>query len=276
MTQKKLSTQKLFQVYYSFLSTCKKTFINPPPLIQAWTKQLARQYKTRPCLLCLEPAHSRHGFCMGCENDLPWLHTACRRCAMPLPETEALTSQNICGECLTHPRHFDQCTAAWSYDFPLNALIPRFKYRQQRYLGRALSRAAMPVFCQSLLQAGSLPDALIPVPSHRRQLRARRFNQAEDIAHDISREFNIPLLQNAVLRSSQQHHQATLKRHERLTLLKHEFSLGTAPVAGKHIVVVDDVMTTGATANTIAQLLKKAGASRVDVWVLARTPKSPS
>jgi ComF family protein len=216
----------------------------------------------RRCLLC-----SRHGvahnLCNACRTDLPWLDSTCRRCALPL-----LRDGGLCGHCLLNLPSFDGCRAAFLYASPVDRLIGQFKNQRRLSAGKLLTSLLLDAL---RLSPSVMPDLIAPVPLHwRRQLR-RGFNQAAFIAEQLARQLDIPLASVAERRYATPKQQL-LNRKQRLQNLHNTFVVNTALVADKHVVIVDDVVTTGATAEALSGQLKHAGARRVDVWALARTP----
>ncbi len=218
------------------------------------------------CSLCGATNDVHHGICTDCHSDLPWLLGSCRRCALPLPATAPPGS--LCGHCIQAPPAFDRTLAAFHYDFPLSQLLPRIKYqRQPAHLGW-LARV-LAAFLQQQYEA-DWPEALCAVPMHPLSELKRGFNQAQLLAEVLARQLRLPL---APCLSKIRHtpHQMSLGLDERRHNLRHAFKVTRQPPA--HIALIDDVMTTGTTVNTLASLLKSAGAERVDIWVLARTPE---
>ena len=219
------------------------------------------------CVGCLSPV-ARHGLCQGCYNDLPWNRWHCRRCALPLPFPAA---NHECGECLQRPPPFELTLAPMRYQFPVAAMIGRYKYQGQRAFARPLIAALAQLAGDTLLHQPELrPDVLIPAPMHPQRRRQRGFNQARDIAEQLSARLSIPLANNLVQRQRSVQAQRTLGRAQRLANLQGVFqATGVSP---PRIVIIDDVVTTGATARLLAQVLRQAGAHHVQIWALARTP----
>ncbi|MFJ4064162.1 ComF family protein [Pseudomonas sp. NPDC089996] len=238
---------------------------------QPWLKTLV--YKctniNHSCLLCSESAEQHYPLCVACEQELPWLDEQCLRCALPLP-MDGLT----CAQCSRRPPAFDQVVAPWHYGFPLDTLISRFKHNSQWPLGRLMAEMLGQNLHHRYLEGLTRPDLLLPVPLARRRLRERGFNQASMLARWLSKALAIPCAERLLLRTrdtpAQQHLDARARRRN----LRHAFALaGEASLEGRHVAVVDDVLTTGATAQAVAQRLRQAGARRVDVYCLARTAK---
>jgi ComF family protein len=221
------------------------------------------------CLLCDEPCDNLLALCSDCEAELPWLASHCLNCALPLP-CAGLT----CGACLKRPPSFARVEAAWRYSFPIDALINRFKHQARWPLGRLLAELLSHHLQHAFSEGLAKPDLLLPVPLSRQRLRQRGFNQAQMLAGWLSHSLQLPLLEHVLVRSHDSPAQQLLSAAERKRNLRKAFALADhAPIQGRHIALIDDVLTTGATAEAIARLLRKAGAARVDVYCLARTPK---
>ncbi|MDX1801572.1 MAG: ComF family protein [Marinobacter sp.] len=228
----------------------------------------SRHRPTSQCVACLSSICG-YGLCQDCLADLPVNAVACRQCALPLPDLP-LTSA-YCGECLADPPAFDRVVAPWRYQFPVNRLISRYKYRQQRALGMPLIRALADTLSGELEANPALrPDLLIPSPMHAAKQRRRQFNQAEDIAEQVGRTLAIPWGVTRATRCHPGTAQSGLDRRERLVNLRGAFTVN-GPVPA-HVAIIDDVVTTGATARTLARALRQAGAVQIQVWALARTP----
>lgn len=221
------------------------------------------------CLLCDEVADGTTPVCMACETELPWLGDHCQRCAVPLP-----AAGMTCGQCLMQPPAFERVVAPWTYNFPIDSLITRFKHSAKwpygHLLGDLLAQSLQHRFNDDLPR----PDVLVPVPMSTRRLRQRGFNQAAMLARWLSERLDVPIDERLLLRPQDTNAQQDLNAEARKRNLHHAFALASdASVKGRHLALVDDVLTTGATAQALALLLLDAGASRVDVYCLARTPK---
>ena len=236
---------------------------NPQQPVYNWLKN--KQY----CLLCDEVADTALPICTSCEADLPWLGGHCQICALPLPSA-GLT----CGACLKKPPSFSQVEVPWRYAFPLDSLITRFKHHAKwpmgRLLGELLSHHLQHAFDEGLAR----PDLLLPVPLANKRQRQRGFNQAQLLAQWLSPRLQLPLQPNWLRRTLDTPAQQQLDAATRKRNLRNAFALApSSQLSGLHVALVDDVLTTGATAESVARLLKRAGAARVDVYCLARTPK---
>lgn len=211
------------------------------------------------CFLCSSPC--ARTLCDNCWNDLPRPSTRCPRCALPQH------SDNLCGECLRKTPSFDRTISGFNYDGLIPQLINQFKHRGHHRLGVALSHTL-----GLNLQAMQIkPDLLVAVPLHWRNQLRRGYNQAEIIAGALSTQLSLPRAY-PLSRQPGTLHQQQLSRKQRQINIRRSFS-SSHPLEGKHLGLVDDVMTTGATVDEISHLLKHQGASEISVLVLARTPK---
>ena len=223
----------------------------------------------QPCLLCDETAEEATPICMACETELPWLGDHCQTCALPLPAA-GLT----CGQCLQQPPPFEQVIAPWTYGFPVDSLITRFKHNAKWPYGRLLAELLAQYLQHRFDEGLERPDALVPVPLAAKRLRQRGFNQAAMLARWLSAALDIHCDEQLLKRIQDTSAQQELKADARRKNLRNAFALMPgALIKGRHLALVDDVLTTGATAQALARLLMDAGAARVDVYCLARTPK---
>ena len=224
------------------------------------------------CLLCDEPAEAEMPICVACEAEMPWLGEHCQTCALPLPEA-GLT----CDGCLLEPPAYEQVAVPWRYDFPVDSLITRFKHNAKWPFGHLLADVLSQYLQHRFDEDLPRPDALLPVPLAAKRLRQRGFNQAAMLARWLSRQLDLPCEENVVHRIQDTSAQQDLDAKARKRNLRNAFALTSdANVKGRHLALVDDVLTTGATTQALARLLMNAGAARVDVYCLARTPKPGS
>ncbi|MDE1167002.1 MAG: ComF family protein [Pseudomonas sp.] len=224
------------------------------------------------CLLCDEPTDQAYPLCVPCEAELPWLDQRCERCALPLPITGML-----CGACNRQSPAFTRVEAPWHFGFPLDALVNRFKHHGRWPIGRLLSELLGHWLAHRFDEGLPRPGCLLPVPMGRKRLRQRGYNQAAMVAGWLGKQLNIPCDEHMLLRPHDTQAQQELNARARLRNLQGAFTLAPgARIKGRHLALVDDVLTTGATAQALALLLLKAGAARVDVYCLARTPKPGS
>lgn len=212
------------------------------------------------CLAC--GARSREPLCAACFRDLPWNDHACRLCAASLPDLPAM----LCGACARRPPVFDAARAAFAYAWPVDRLIQRFKFKGDLATGRVLALALLDYLRLQTLPA---PELIVPVPLHRSRLAERGFNQAAEICRVLARPLGIRIDHGLLARTRATPAQAGLGAAARRRNLAGAFAC-RRPVANQRIAVVDDVITTGGTAEAIARTLKQAGAAEVYVYALAR------
>jgi ComF family protein len=210
------------------------------------------------CPLCAAPGAA---ICTPCLDSLPFNRHACSRCALPLP-----AEATVCADCLRRPPRFDAVTAPWIYADPMDDLIARLKYRGQLFVGRLLAD----VLAGFVGQRDAFPQLLVPIPASAGRLRSRGFNQATELALRLGSRCGIPVAPNLLRRNDSDHTQRGLGRRARRGNVRGAFECRQAPPA--HVALVDDVMTTGATADEASSVLRQAGATRIEVWVVARTP----
>lgn len=222
------------------------------------------------CVLCQRPSKRPIPLCDRCENELPGNICACQTCAAPL----AVSGQN-CINCQRHPPAFTRCLAPWLYSQPISHFLQRFKFSADMSLLPLLAQLlAEPV--QQAIEEFGVPNALIPVPMHWWRRWQRGFNQAELLADSLCRQRGLKSVGLKVERRWCQKVKLTAAQHDldlaqRRRNLKSAFQCNT-DLDGKYLVIVDDVMTSGATAQRLSEVLLQAGADRVDIWCLARTP----
>jgi ComF family protein len=218
------------------------------------------------CALC--DSHNPDRICQHCIAQFfhsPHYH--CSVCALPLHHSALL-----CGECLRHTPEFDHAYSPFLYEKPLSNLVINFKEQGDFFAGKGLAT----IFCQYVhthfvQQHQPAPDLITAIPLHWKKQGKRGFNQSAFFAHYLSKQMNIALFSH-VKRMESSPPQKSLDRKKRLSSLRNSFVV-TRPLNNEHVVIVDDVMTTGATVSALTIALKKAGAGKVSVWVLARVPK---
>jgi ComF family protein len=218
------------------------------------------------CLLCGAAGAAGIDLCADCNAELPRNRRCCARCALPLASAAAL-----CGECQRRAPPWDAAWVAFRYGWPLDRLESRYKFGADLAAGRVLStlwqREACPI---------ELPQLLLTVPLHRSRLRRRGYNQALELARPLARQFDLLLRHDLLQRVRPTEAQTELDATQRRRNVHGAFALKAGAVLPAHVAVLDDVMTTGATVAECARVLKRAGAQRVDVWALARTPRRGS
>jgi ComF family protein len=214
------------------------------------------------CLLCGAAGAAGMDLCADCAAELPRNTHCCARCALPLAVPAAL-----CGRGQRHAPPWDAAWAPFRYGWPLDRLEARYKFGADLAAGRALStlgqRAPRPL---------ALPQVLLVVPLHGRRLRQRGYNQALELARPVARALGVPLRIDALRRVRPTQAQTELDAVARRRNVRGAFAVVAGVALPRHVAVLDDVMTTGATLAECARVLKRAGVQTVDVWALARAP----
>ena len=213
------------------------------------------------CPLCQQPGY---GLCAACSRRLPYNHHPCPRCALPHPA--GAPADVPCAACQAHPPAFDRATAPLVYAPPVDDLVAGFKYHHRLDLGPLLAR----ILAAATAPAAGRTDLLVPVPASPARLSQRGFNQAAELARYLALALSVPWTPGTLVRLRGDAHQQALGRGRRLRNVRGAFA-----VRGRllpRVTLVDDVMTTGATAHEASRVLKRAGVDRVEVWTVARTP----
>jgi ComF family protein len=224
--------------------------------IRAGFKQIL---PAQPCVLCGSMSHDGL-WCDSCDAALPYLNAPhCPVCALPTRAGE------VCGHCLAHPPLFGSTTAIFGYAFPLDKLIQGMKYGEQLALAHAFAKKML-----QRIDKSNFPDYVIAMPLHPAKLRERGFNQSLLLAATVARELKLKLLPNACRRVRDTPPQSALPWKERKKNVRNAFSCDR-DLAGKRVALVDDVLTTGASLNALAEAVSKKGAIEISAWVVART-----
>lgn len=229
------------------------------------------------CLLC--SAGSRGALCAQCRDALPLASgnlARCPRCGLKLESAGAwtpATSAPLCGQCQSNPPAFDHTLIVTDYAPPIDALIQDLKFRARLPLARALGSLLADSAVGHAQRSGERPDFLLPVPLSRERLEGRGFNQAVELARPVADVLNRPMLLTACVRTRHTGAQAELPLSERRVNMRGAFAVCDRKlIENQHLLVIDDVMTTGHTLRELAACLKRHGAARVSNLVLARTP----
>ncbi len=224
----------------------------------------------RRCLVCgedLEPGPSGP-LCREHRRAVVLIEDPfCERCGKKM--FARATGELICDECRQTRRHFERAFSATLYNDTMKALVHRYKYDMRQYLAAPLAQW-MIEFMHRHINAESL-DAIVPVPLHWRRYHYRGFNQAIALARALAREFALPVVRHVLRRKRHTVPQVNLGPKERVKNIKDAFRVRKAErIAGKRLLLLDDVYTTGATINECARILNHAGAASVIAFTLTR------
>lgn len=233
-------------------------------------KNLLTKLLNPHCFLCASSQTEQHGLCGACLKDLTWSPaSSCPQCGLS-------SDGHICGSCISSPPDFDKTQAVFLYAFPVDTMIQRYKYAGTLSLSHTFGQ----LMGEKVVTTNNHDeiDLIIPMPMHPTRLKERGFNQALEIAKILERylhKFSLltshPKLDyKSVMRKTLTPPQASLPLKDRVKNIKGAFKI-SRNLTGKRIAIVDDVMTTGASLNELAKTLKKAGATHVECWIIART-----
>lgn len=242
---------------------------------------LVNKYKTRSqaqiknpatcsyCFLCSARCSKQTYICEDCFNDLPYSHAHCPQCRLPMT-----ILGRLCPECCAEEKPYDYCEVGTHYTFPSRQIATNLKSNNKRYLAKLMAHTIIQKRVK--LSGCTLPDLICSIPMHPQKIKLKGFNHASLIAQSCAKELNIPYARGVLEKTRLTPKQVGLSRKERLKNIKASLSLNkNVAINNKHIAIVDDVMTTGATLESAARLLKQGGAKTVEVWAFARTPKLP-
>jgi ComF family protein len=216
------------------------------------------------CHLCGAPGH---GLCDPCRDSLPGNAPACPRCATPIPADLPIDTK--CPGCQARPPPFDAAIAPLRYAPPVDDLVSGLKYHGRLELAAPLARRLAEAAAARAMPEGG-PIALVPVPMADGRLRERGFNQAAELARLVAHELRIPLALDLLQRPGPADPQRGLARSARRGNVRGAFE-ARGPVP-ERLALIDDVVTTGATAAQASLALRRAGARWIEVWAVARTP----
>ena len=243
-------THNAYQIALSYIKSA-------PDIVAAATADLFFS----SCPLCCSCSTKQFLLCTDCIRRLPWLLNACEICTRAQP-----TGHKRCGNCEINPPEFDRAIAAFTYAPPIDLLIRDLKYRQKLSRARILGEL-LAAFVQRC--GVPSPDVIMPVPLHISKQQQRGFNQSYEIARIVGNHLRCPVDENYLIRVGSRRQQTRLSEKQRTRLPLKTFLLRRPPP--NHVVILDDVLTTGTTVKVIARTLKRAGVQRVDVWVVAKT-----
>jgi ComF family protein len=208
--------------------------------------------------------------CESCWKGISLIEAPyCSRCGYGFPSKAVDPEGALCGGCRRGLYRFDFARSLGSFREPLKEIIHQFKYRSHPSLARPLASRLAELYTAH--RDALAADLVIPVPLHRSRERERGFNQASELSKHFAKLARIPVERHWLLRTRPTKVQAGLSRRERRLNMSGAFAVSNqAELAGKALLLVDDVFTTGATLNECAKILREQGASRVSVLTVAR------
>jgi len=219
------------------------------------------QYSLLPpnCIFCGRKGEGQKDLCGHCLQSFAQLPEHCSCCARAIPKNA------LCGHCQKQPPYFNKVYAPYPHQGEIRYLINQLKFENVFYYSKILGE----LLADFLQTKADYPDTILPVPLHPNRYKQRNYNQSLEIAKVVSKKLNIPIDYKSCIRIKDTAHQINLDPKQRKKNIQNCFKIKT-PFQSKHIAILDDVITTGATANELAKILKAAGAERVDIWVCSR------
>jgi ComF family protein len=219
------------------------------------------------CFLCgAELKDNKYGLCDKCEKEVKWNDKVCQKCGSPL-KTEA----NYCIHCQNGKRTFDLARAPLIYSDKVALAVQELKYNNKKYLAKHFAKI-IEIEYKSLLNRGIKIDLIMYVPLYTKRQKKRGYNQSELLSNELSKLIGISVSHNNLIRIKDTITQTNLSFKERQKNLESAFEIkDKKEVKDKNILLIDDVLTTGATADNCAKILKKAKAKGVYVLTFATT-----
>lgn len=219
------------------------------------------------CLLCKASCRFSTKLCTNCITSLPDNHSACFGCAEPL----VIQDKNLlCGICQQNKRSFQRSIAPLVYQYPVAEMLQKLKYSQ----GLAYAAPLAHVLAKAITHhytKDTLPEIIVPMPLHNKRLYERGYNQAGIIARHLSKNLAIPVRHHLARRIKNTKPLLSLSAKARYRYLQGSFQINCSSF--KHIALVDDIITSTASAEIMAKACKNVGIERIDMWAVARTPK---
>ena len=222
-------------------------------------KQLLKEIfypRNLTCSVCKRESFSGESICDGCKAIMPYNSKAiCGHCGRATP-----FAVEYCDYCKDKQTYVDLARSVYEYEYPLNLLVRRLKYGGERFLAGEFAKEMQSLYFRSIGYA----DGIVFVPMTEVRKRERGYNQSEEIAKALSKLVEVPIIYDVLIKTKETDSQVGLERRERLKNVKGSISVrNRALIKNKRIMIVDDVMTTGATLEVLAEKLKDAGASEV-------------
>lgn len=213
----------------------------------------------RTCPVCGEILKiDKLQICKECKKKINYIaEPLCKKCGKQLINLE----QEFCFDCSSKEHKFTRGLALYRHDEWIRKSIYRFKYHNKREYAKIYANEIVLQYEERIRQWNA--DYLVPIPLHKSKLRTRGYNQAEDLCKELSKLLQIPMEKNCVLRIKKTLPQKELNDKQRKNNLKNAFKIGEIDVKLKKVILVDDIYTTGATIDSVAQVLIHSGVSDI-------------
>ena len=206
----------------------------------------------------------KSGICVACKSHLPWCQgILCSVCGLPLSGHR--DANLVCGECQKSPPDFDHLNAVLWYQSPIDKLITDYKYFSHWENAHTLVELV-----KSSFVANAQSGLIIPVPSHPVRIRQRGFNAVYELIKQLKSQVKFDYDLQSVCRRHNTEIQTGKLKGQRRKNVKGAFKI-IKPILSEHVILFDEVVTTGATVNELSRCLKKSGVKQVSVWAIART-----
>ena len=216
----------------------------------------------KQCIICNKNLSLNYPTCDDCYFKLPFEISGCSRCGQPFA-----ANLDHCGNCIANPPIYDKCFCAFQYSHPIDEKIRQFKYSERPELASDLAKLLVREINNNQLER---PELLIPVPIHINKLRNRGFNQALELTKYLSSSLKIPYKTGIIVK-----HQATAPQVQQTLSQRKRNIRGCFSykknITAKHVAIIDDVITTGATVAEITKILKRNGVNYIQIWGVAHT-----
>lgn len=233
---------------------------------KAMLKRIIRFIYPATCILCGQQGSANRDLCAACAADIVCNEHACRCCAIPLPVG---ADQQLCGQCLQKKPVYDYAWSPFLYAQPLEWIIQQIKFNSRLSYTAVLAE----LLIEHMPELKDRPDCLMPVPLHDRRMRQRGFNQSLELSRAVAEKLKIPLEITQCRRTKYSGSQTGMDAKQRRRNVKGIFEFNNTKNY-KHVVIFDDVVTTGSTVTELSRVLKREGVKRVGIWSLARAEKA--
>ncbi len=214
-----------------------------------------------PCSLCSQYHKAEAPVCSYCESLFIPLGPACQQCATPLPDAHI----RYCGHCIQKPPPLDAVFTPYQFEGALRTLVHDFKYREKLHLSLFFAKQML----HTPPDFNATNTCIMPIPLHKARIQTRGFNQAAVLAINLAQHLHLPCFVKHIKKIKNMPPQAALEAKNRKQNIRNTFHI--KPITYEHVILIDDLITTGSTANELAHQLKLQGTQTVSLWCLAKT-----